>query len=506
MIRYILIILLTIAIGCQKSGDNIVEVIPLAPTELKAFLITNDQIKLEWKDNSTNETGYKIERKTDITNFKEIGSITNDITTYTDNSVLINTNYTYRVYSYNKVGKSLNYSNEASIKTLNIPIITTTKASSITIDGAKSGGSISSDGGAAISSRGIVWSTSPSPTIALTTKTIDGTGTGPFSSNITGLIPNTKYYVKAYATNSVGTSYGAEEEFTTLQISLPTVTTNSVSNIKTSSALCGGNVSFNGNLPIAARGVVWSTSPSPTIALTTKTIDGTVTGTFQSSIKGLTDNTKYYVRAYATNSVGTSYGSEFNFTTRTAANLASVKIGTQIWTTKNLDVSTFRNGDPIPEVKDGTEWAINYPKWCYFNNDPALGAIYGKLYNWQAVNDPRGLAPEGWHVPTIDEWAILSDYLGYYSGAKLKEAGILHWASPNLNATNESGFSALGGGCRGGSIPSPFALFNTHGLWWTANEEPSYRAQYRSLIFSTSLLHGGAAGWGDGFSVRLIKD
>ena len=113
MIRYILIILLTIAIGCQKSGDNIVEVIPLAPTELKAFLITNDQIKLEWKDNSTNETGYKIERKTDITNFKEIGSITSDITTYTDNSVLINTNYTYRVYSYNKVGKSLNYSNEA---------------------------------------------------------------------------------------------------------------------------------------------------------------------------------------------------------------------------------------------------------------------------------------------------------------------------------------------------------------------------------------------------------
>jgi uncharacterized protein (TIGR02145 family) len=100
----------------------------------------------------------------------------------------------------------------------------------------------------------------------------------------------------------------------------------------------------------------------------------------------------------------------------------------------------------------------------------------------------------------------LGAYLGSNPGAKLKEAGILHWASPNLNATNESGFSAFGGGCRGGSLPSSFTSFKTHGVFWSATEEPSYRAMYVYLWFSTSNIHGGQVGWGDGFSIRLIKD
>jgi uncharacterized protein (TIGR02145 family) len=127
-----------------------------------------------------------------------------------------------------------------------------------------------------------------------------------------------------------------------------------------------------------------------------------------------------------------------------------VTIGTQIWTNKNLDVTTYRNGDPIPQVTDPTAWAgLTTGAWCYYNDDPANGAIYGKLYNWYAVNDPRGLAPAGWHVPTETEWQTLIGTLGGASvaGGEMKSTGTTYWGSPNTG-TNSSGFSALPGGLR----------------------------------------------------------
>ena len=196
--------------GCKKSDDGTVEVIPLAPTELKGTIISKDQVDLSWKDNSTNETGYKIERKTDSGNFTEIGSTAADVTSFSDKTVSVNTNYTYRVYSFNQVGKSINYSNEVSIKTINVPILTTADITEIISSGAKSGGNVSADGGSPITARGVVWGTSSNPTISLITKTSDGTGTGSYQSAITGLVASTKYYVRAYATNSAGTGYGNE--------------------------------------------------------------------------------------------------------------------------------------------------------------------------------------------------------------------------------------------------------------------------------------------------------
>ncbi len=121
--------------------------------------------------------------------------------------------------------------------------------------------------------------------------------------------------------------------------------------------------------------------------------------------------------------------------------LEGIKIGTQTWSAKNLDVSTFRNGNPIPEAITNEEWEKagkqGKPVWCYYNNDPKNGKIYGKLYNWYAVNDKRGLAPEGWHVPTDAEWATLITYLGGkdVAGGKLKETDTTHWQSPNTWAT-----------------------------------------------------------------------
>ncbi len=202
-----------LCIGCETSSE---EEIPLPPTELKATVASTNQVELSWKDNSTNETAYKIERKTDSGNFSEIGATSKDVTIFSDQTVTLNTTYTYRVYSSNQVGKSTLYSNEVTMKTVSGPKLSTTSVSEVSAVGAKSGGNITSDGGAPITARGVVWSTETAPTVALATKTSDGTGTGTFQSTVTGLAGNTKYYVRAYATTSSETSYGEDKVFTTL--------------------------------------------------------------------------------------------------------------------------------------------------------------------------------------------------------------------------------------------------------------------------------------------------
>jgi len=202
-----------LCIGCETSSQ---EEIPLPPTELKATVASTNQVELSWKDNSTNEIAYKIERKIDSGNFSEIGTTSKDVTIFSDQTVTFNTTYTYRVYSSNKAGKSTLYSNEVTVKTVNGPILSTTSVSEVSAIGAKSGGNITSDGGSPITARGVVWSTEAAPTVALATKTSDGTGTGTYQSTVTGLASNTKYYVRAYATTSSETSYGEDKVFTTL--------------------------------------------------------------------------------------------------------------------------------------------------------------------------------------------------------------------------------------------------------------------------------------------------
>ncbi len=199
------------------------------------------------------------------------------------------------------------------------PTVTTNSVSSITSNSAVCGGNVASDGGSTVTARGVCWSTSSNPTTS-NSKTTDGTGTGSFTSYIYGLNPGTTYYVRAYATNSNGTSYGSNVSFTTnpATTTTPIVTTNSVSSITSTSAVCGGNVISDGGSTVTARGVCWSTSPNPTTS-NSKTNDGSGTGSFTSYIYGLNPGTTYYVRAYATNSNGTSYGSNMIFTTNPAS-------------------------------------------------------------------------------------------------------------------------------------------------------------------------------------------
>ena len=194
-----------------------------------------------------------------------------------------------------------------------VPTVTTNDASNMAATTATCGGKVTSDGGATVTSRGVYYGTSPNPETTGSRKA-SGSGTGSFTCNLTGLAPNTTYYVKAYATNSVGTSYGEQKTFKTTAATAPVVTTNAVSDIQATSATCGGNVTSDGGATVTARGVCWSTSQNPTIS-NSKTTDGSGTGSFTSTISGLSKNTTYYVRAYATNSIGTSYGEQRSFTT-----------------------------------------------------------------------------------------------------------------------------------------------------------------------------------------------
>lgn len=192
---------------------------------------------------------------------------------------------------------------------------------------------------------------------------------------------------------------------------------------------------------------------------------------------------------------------------------APVKIGTQKWMATNLNVTRYRNGDKIPQVKDSATWAtLTTGAWCYYKNDPANGATYGKLYNWYAVNDIRGLAPVGYHIPTDGEWAVLSAFLGSDSvaGAKMKSTGTIEtatglWHSPNTNATNSTGFTGLPGGYRNNNAIFYYIGFN--GYWWSSTEnENNIDAFYRNVSYDNSYLFKTFLNKGYGYSVRCVKD
>jgi len=179
------------------------------------------------------------------------------------------------------------------------------------------------------------------------------------------------------------------------------------------------------------------------------------------------------------------------------------------WMTKNLDISTYRNGDPIPQVTDPAAWAaLTTGAYCYYNNDSATyAAVYGKLYNWYAVNDPRGVAPEGWHIPTDFEWTTLGNCLGGddLAGGPMKEIGTTHWTTPNFGATNLSGFKGLPGGLR--DLNGAFYYNGLSGYWWSSSENSSGEYAWDRFIFYNDYgLFSNFSYRQYGFSVRCLRD
>jgi len=304
----------------------------------------------------------------------------------------------------------------------------------------------------------------------------------------------------------------------------PSVITTPVSNITSNSIATGGNVVSQGLSSVTARGVAYGTVTNPT-TLNNTTSNGAGTGVFITNLIGLLHSTTYYVRAYATNSVGTAYGNEVGFTTLSASTFTcgtstvsdvdnntytTVQIGTQCWTRSNLKVSKYRNGDNIPTgLSDGQWGSTTSGAYALYNNDPVNDGLYGKLYNWYTVNDTRGLCPTGWHVPSDGEWTTLTDFLGGLSvaGGKMKSTAIQPtpggWNAPNTGATNSSGFSGLPGGDRasgGGFVNLGY------GTWWSSSVAGSGGAWYRNLRYDGADAGRSSHDHRLGFSVRCVKD
>jgi uncharacterized protein (TIGR02145 family) len=352
------------------------------------------------------------------------------------------------------------------ISDFNLPSVTTSIITNITVSSATGGGNVVSDGGTTVIAKGVCWSTSPNPTL-MDGHSADGSGTGIFVSILTGLDIYTLYYVRAYASNSYGTAYGNEVTFVTnsTTLSLPTVTTAAVSNISQTNASCGGDVLSDGGATVITRGVCWGISQSPTLE-DSVTIDGSGNGNFVSNMTGLDTNTNYFVRAYATNNVGTGYGNNIVFSTLPSYSpypcsgittviyqgqtYNTVEIGYQCWFKENLNVGGRINGAQGQTNNNIIE------KYCY-NDDESNCNIYGGLYQWDEAmqyvitEGAQGICPTGWHFATEPEWATLAFYLGGFqiAGGKMKSSNT-GWSS-GCNGSNSSGFSALPGGYYNGT-------------------------------------------------------
>lgn len=177
------------------------------------------------------------------------------------------------------------------------------------------------------------------------------------------------------------------------------------------------------------------------------------------------------------------------------------------WMIENLNVSRYRNGDTIPQVQDQEEWGkLKTGAWCYYENENRVGLVHGKLYNWYAVNDPRGLAPEGWHVPKSEEWTPLVDCLGgdNVAAGKMKEIGSTNWAEPNVGAVNTSGFNAVASGAR--NSLGEFKAITNLVFYWSEEESNEHNAWYRHLSYSNSFVVKFYNDKRSGFSVRCVKD
>ncbi len=307
--------------------------------------------------------------------------------------------------------------------------------------------------------------------------------------------------------------------FTTVA-GVPQVTTASADSVSYRRAWVGGEVVTGRGSFVTGRGVCWSTAANPTIADSLVWVAGSYgsyIGSFDCVLTHLPPDSRIYYRAFVTSSLGIGYGGldsvmtldVFGTVTDIDGNVyRTVNIFGKWWMAENLVVAHFRNGDSIPYVSADSVWtSLSTDAFCFYANSPAHAAIFGALYNWYAVSDNRNIAPEGWHVATVADWEELRDSLGGSSvaGGKLKKTGGQYWYVPNIGATDEYGFSALGAGYRtfeGYSLSQGYIEY-----FWTPHPAGNNTSatQWNVTNSSGNLLRNELP-MRCGFSVRCVKD
>jgi uncharacterized protein (TIGR02145 family) len=315
------------------------------------------------------------------------------------------------------------------------------------------------------------------------------------------------------------------------RLSVAEVSTNVVSYITNKSAVCGGKITSSPGSTISEKGICWSINPNPTkendfVAM------GSGMSNFSGTISGLLPKTVYYVRAYAINGSGISYGNQESFSTldglvSTPGNGISDSDGNtypslvlgngQEWMGENLRTTKFSNGEPINQIQDSAQWLSNAsPAWVSVSNSATFDNPYGKLYNWYTVADARNVCPSGWHVPNDADWSSLVHYVDSLStstamgvqsgtaGGKLKQAGTTNWVYPNTGATDEINFSALPAGMRLNN--GHFLGFGEQSFFWSATAADGLNGYGRYLYNDNSSVVRTFEDKRAGGTVRCLKD
>ncbi|MEI6436340.1 MAG: hypothetical protein WCP32_16030 [Bacteroidota bacterium] len=509
--------------GAQKEIITLKRGKPVVVTD-SAYELTITSVKIS--GTATFDSGFAIAQKgicwdtaANPTLLKSIGyseegagtgSFVSSITQLT-----VNRRYYFCAYAVNERGTSYGEIKQINTVAIVLPTVLTSTISEITNNFAACSGNVTNSGNGTVSSRGVCWSTNPNPAMA-NSYTTSGAGTGVFVSYLADLLPITLYYVRTFATNEVGTAYGNELTFTTLpNPSLPTVTTTVVTNIAQNTATSGGNVTSDGGSNVIARGVCWSATSNPTIA-NSHTNDGDGAGVFVSNLLSLTTNTLYYLRAFATNNVGTAYGNEVSFRTWacgssiTISHLAgsvapvtkTVTYGTvtnipgetsKCWITQNLGASQQATAvSDATEPSAGWYWQFNR-KQGYKHTGSALTPAWtitgiNENSDWITSNDPCTIElGSGWRIPTSTEWTNVDA-----SG---------NWT--NWNGPWNSSLKMHAAGCLNGSGGSLNGR-GTGGYYWSSTQYSAPLGWYLGFYSSNSGMNYSYKAYG--FSLRCLRD
>ena len=440
--------------------------------------------------------------------------------TSTLNSLLAGTTYYVRAYARNSIG--IGYAPQVTFKTLSNELPTlgaTSTVYSITRNSAISGGVITSSGGLPILAKGVCWSTNANPTIN-NSKTNNGSGSASFVSNLTSLNANTTYFVRSYATNQLGTSYGPQVQFTTSSVELASLTTTNPSSVTINSFNSGGNITSDGGGDIISRGICWSTNINPTIN-NSKTVNGSGLGSFTSVVSGLSPSLVYYVRAYATNEAGTSYGQQVQVTlltlslpiisTSTANNVSStsLELGGVITSSGNGSISQRGicwSTNPNPTTSNSRTLEGNgigsfnslisglLPGRTYYFRAYATNEV-GTSYGQQVIATTPSILPPTISTSSLTNitstTAFVVGNITNAGGGVITQRGFC-WSSTNSAPTLSNSFSLNGSGP--GAYNTTISGLNSGTTYWVrayaTNEAGTSYGNTLSFVTSSSLVIG----------------